>query len=357
MKELNGIECIFDGNLYDDHGLNCFYEPKYNAMQHFSKLGPHLYYLYFYFYGHYNFLSAGPFEGFVINQPYDLDQIEKHVLNRKLGLDIVNVEIEGNLVETVENNLLQDRPVFVPLSKKEIFYCEEYMKKDHPHFLFIKGFDSERRLFIIQDGEQNVALTNSKPLPAIRNKIGDVSSQFYMPYDLLEKGFESYNNAYGYLKNHIQVIKSVEPASIDTHTKALLDIAKTLEGFSGNARSLVESKLNYFKQETDQFRFAYVNSHKLFFKLLLQSVSEHAQLNDFKEELEKLADDCINKWRNTILTIDMQRSKKSASADEQVEKIFGEVLETEQRWIEGFIESVNLLEPQPNILRPEHVGN
>ncbi|MGX4587810.1 hypothetical protein [Paenibacillus chitinolyticus] len=349
MKELKGIDCIFDGNLYDDHGLNCFYEPKYNAMQNFSSLGPHLYYLYFYFYGHYNFLSVDPFEGFVINQPYDLDQIEKYVLNRKLGLDILNLEIENNLIEVVENNLLQDRPVFVPLSKREIFYCEEYKKKDHPHFLFIKGFDSERRLFIIQDGEQNVSLTNSKPLPAIRNKIGDVSSQFYMQYDLLEKGFESYSKAYSYLSNHIQVIKSVEPASIDTHTKALSDIAKIMKGFSENSRSLVESKLEYFQQESDQFRFAYVNSHKLFFKLLIKSISEHVQLNEVKDDLEKLADDCINKWRNTILTIDMQRSKKSASAKEQVEKIFGEVLETEQRWIEVFLKSVDLLEPQPSV--------
>ncbi|WP_068777160.1 BtrH N-terminal domain-containing protein [Paenibacillus sp. FJAT-26967] len=331
MKVLNGIDCIFDQYLYDEHGLNCFLAPKYLATQTFNQEYPDLFYLYFYLFFHYNFNPADRDAPRLYH--HDLDSIESYLLKEKLGLEMADINIEDNLVEKIEENLTEGRPVFVPVSKKAIFYCEEYLRNDHPHLILVKGYDRERRRFVIQDGEQLVSLTNSRPYPALRTKIGDVCSEFYMLYETLESGFDMYKESFVYMDGSIKAMRAVKAPAIDSSLNALIDISDMIMEFAGNEEHFIQSKLEYLAHSDNELIMAYISSQKILFNILNRFISMHDQDPSHVEHIRILMNECSGLWKKLTNIIVLNTGRRKAglenSSSSMINSLSDEIMEME----------------------------
>ncbi|MVP01962.1 hypothetical protein [Paenibacillus lutrae] len=313
MQVIDGIDCLFDQNLYDEHGLNCFYVPKYIATQAYGQQNPDLFYLYFYFYLHYNVRSDPQFP-----QPYNndsLDLTEAFVLKEKLGLEIVALPADEDLVLKIEEQVRNGWPVFVPVNKKAIFYCEEYLKKDHPHLTLIKGFDSERKVFVIQDGEHNVSLTNSKPYPALRTRTGDVCSQFYMLYDMLESGYGLYNESFEYMRGTIKVLKPLTSVTAPA-SGVLTDLSGMILEYAGQEEQLIGPKFDYLLNHDTGLGMAYANTQKVLFKMILKFMAANEEDPSRIAQIQTLMNDCHEAWKKLIHFVMFIHKREQGSAEE-----------------------------------------
>ncbi|NEW06275.1 hypothetical protein GK047_09650 [Paenibacillus sp. SYP-B3998] len=332
MKIIEGIHSIFDGYLYDEHGLNCFLVPKYVASQAFRRINPDLYYFYLYTHLHYFFLSEKPYEHFMSNNRYQRDTIEEYVLSDKLGLKLEAVRIDNNLIEQVQQALVKDAIVFVPTNKRAIFYCEEYQRRDHPHLFLVKGFDEERNLAIIQDGEQNAALFNSPPSPTLRMSIGDTTSQFYLRNDMLESAFDAYNETYGYHKEHILIMSYSHAPSVHSAADAIKELSQLMSAYVGREQEILEPKLKYLIEEVDQFRIPYINTHMIFFRALARLIVQVPELQNRRTELDILARECQIAWKIIATKIGILH-KRNRFEPEKLNESFSNVIVLEKKVI------------------------
>jgi hypothetical protein len=273
LKVIESIDSIFDGNLYDEHGLNCFVVPKYAATQAFRKFNPDLYYLYFYFFHHYYFLTHPVYQEFMntINYNDNRESIDRYVLRRKLGITVTAVKIDNDLVRKI----------------------------------------------------------NGKSAPALRMSTGDISAQFYMKEELLEEAFAGYNESYTYLKDHIQTMAYYgQPGAHSLH-EALSDVAVTVKPYLGNESAILKPKLNYLIQEREVNRIPFINSQKIFFKTLLKAIPDMPHYNERKTEIDRLAAECVSGWNRLAAEIGILRSRNTF-AEEKIRGTFDKLVDVEK---------------------------
>ncbi|HEM6116644.1 TPA: hypothetical protein U2C09_001231 [Streptococcus suis] len=111
-----------------------------------------------------------------VKEPYDREII---LAQKYLNLNFKKLYLENNFFETLEENIMQNIPVIIPINLREIFYSDHYKEDDWEHPIIIKGFDSLKRIFYILDYTQ---LKSDNPQ----------DRDFCIEYDTLYNAYKSY---------------------------------------------------------------------------------------------------------------------------------------------------------------------
>lgn len=123
-------------------------------------------------------------------EPYDR---ELNLVQKYLNLNFEKIFLDKNFFTAIEEQIVLNNPVIVPINLKEIFYSDYYREDDWEHPVVIKGFDSSKKVFYILD---YIQLKSDIPM----------ERDFTIEYGVLYVAFQSYFSNIGKTDNEFILV-------------------------------------------------------------------------------------------------------------------------------------------------------
>lgn len=330
-----GLEIYLEGVLpsrlplmYDRDGLNCLLVPLLLAAGGLSRPLHEVGLLSFYSRSHYPYWGDQTDIGCPLRGPEELLALQSKVL-KPWSIEIDVVPVEGDLVRAVTRQLKRDKYVVVPVDKGSLPYTRSHFLDKHGgHFMLVKGYVGRKGLFVVHDGEHVEMLTNAdffspheenrgdalpgeswkytapwEPTHTLREVIGDVYAEFYVPTDYLLVGYDAYNQAAPFFHESILTIASEaselpnEQALLNGAREELIAIVNAIES-GAKSFALKQRILEERDASEAYFTLQYVNSQRLLgvaARFLLERLGANAEA---AREVERAAASTSAAWRS-----------------------------------------------------------
>lgn len=260
-------------------------------------------------------------------EPYDR---EVRLVQKYLNLNFEKRYLEKNFFTLIEEQIILNNPVIVPINLKEIFYSDYYKEDDWEHPIVIKGFDSSKKVFYILDYIQLKSdipkerdftieyVTLYRAFKSYFSNIGKTDKDFILVLDKtnVRKGRERLSICIREIQKNI-ILTDTKRNLLKTSSVDWLNIHKYKEIFFSLSLNLLKD----FTSESEEFikrKNNIINlNKKLFFKLYMNSSRD----NPINPELMMEIDSLEQLEKNLIKEI-FESFKCSLFEDRNAEKLY-----------------------------------
>ncbi len=295
-------------NLYTFDYVNCFEKPLGLVLERQHDKFQDLFYMYLKMVQSYN---ISKFENDNVFYTMNFNNAVRWIIEDKLKLQIDVQDIQAaDIHKYIKSQLDLSRPVLVTGNLRELSYTKHYKVGDWGHLFLLNGYDEEKELYEIVDGE------HKKP----EGNVFEYGA-FSMDYFILERLYNSMKTKYEL--GFAGVIYSSGKASDVNEKELLLDCLDLfIEGRSKQPYKEVDyvdevlnrirngeaqnSQVNNF-DPTNMIDFVFTRGIKykeVFFKTLISFLKRHNCDEKLIESLEEKVAVLIGKW-SKILNISL----------------------------------------------------
>lgn len=242
-----------------------------------------------------------------IVNPVNIHPYIQSILNNWLHIQINFHELsEDSFYELIEGVIMKGRPVLVTGNLRELYYSPNYMNNDSRHVILINGFDKEKKIFKIIDGEHFY----------VRNKCR--YNQFSIPYQTVKEMLLSYRNVFGEfficdlqsgerIFNKVSVLNDC--LSLYGNINSDFNKYKEINYLDTVSKAISEGDNKHGNIDVTLLRI--IRYKEMFYTLLASAISEIWGDDDMVGGIIQLKDHMIPVWRDICNTCILGLYKKS----------------------------------------------
>ena len=153
--ETQNVKIIYEirenPDKYTPNQISCFNRPWAIL---FSSISQEYYYMYLFWSTFYQLFMVDCYfdwRHFINNLDDNFFNFSQHILLNKFGCEIEKKTVDNNLNEMIKQSIDNQYRVLLPVDLFYLPYYSGYMNNNHIHFIPIKGYDTERKLYYILD--------------------------------------------------------------------------------------------------------------------------------------------------------------------------------------------------------------
>lgn len=230
--------------------------------------------------------------------PVNIHKYIQLILNDKLKVKINYHDfLDNGFYDLIESLITEGKPVLITGNLKELYYSKNYKEKDTRHVFLINGFDKEKRLFKIINGEHYY----------VRNKCK--YRQFVIPYQTIKKMLKSYRRAFGefFICDFELSNNKFEEALALKECLSLFIINNT---DAGKYREVIYvndiiqkiSKETDHSSNVDEFFLRTIKYKEMFYSIFASSISEIYGGDNLANTIISLKESMISLWEDICNT-------------------------------------------------------
>lgn len=219
---------------------------------------------------------------------------ELYDFSKETGVQCVEQEVQGDLIESIKSLLVQDIPVLVPCNLITIFYSQFYREKDWGHLLLVKGFDDSKELFYILD-HTHVA----------DDGLTCKYTEFAIKYEDLIESFQQFLE--DYYSNKIYYLKIIDDNEAE-RIKVIRLLEKLYENIK-NQNNIEKHAVTYLKDPEKKGETIPIDKQNMFQnfilnipkykKVILNEVIQLMKVYSFDSTtLQSIMEPMIKSWKN-----------------------------------------------------------
>jgi hypothetical protein len=230
--------------------------------------------------------------------PVNIHPYITEILTDKLNVKVNNHRfMDNNFYALIEELIANNKPVLITGNLKELYYSKSYKEKNARHVILINGFDQDKRLFKIINGEHYYVKNKSR------------YQQFVIPYQIVKDMFVSY---WEYFQEYF--ICDLELSSNEFDKSAVLRecLSLLLDNHTCNLKYREIMYINEIIQEIDnkadknhnidEIFLRTIKYKEMFYSILASVISEDLNRNQFAEAVLSLKERIISIWEDICNT-------------------------------------------------------
>jgi hypothetical protein len=258
--------------------------------------------------------------------------LERYVLEEKLGIEIVEIPVQGRLGNAVQQVLEQRLPVLLPTNKRCLFRQDV---DEHPYPLLVIGYDQQSAMFTVYDDIRNH--------PMAQNKKGEMYVSIAIEEEILEQAFRAPMKNFQFAKDTIQIIRPSGRLRIPDIREALNDIIQQIALQQENGGQIITKKIKdlllprIFEEELEHVGFTrnqlrYINSQKILGFMLSKFLTKQYTDSSCNEQVLQANLATWHAWKTLLTVLEMMKFRRQRE-EKIVETMIAKVISAEERFL------------------------